>query len=73
MAKRIEYIDLAKGICIMLVVLLHIFGVLRILRASLLDKTPIKEPFTKEPKYVADDGHLIQFYLVDTNDVLSIC
>lgn len=26
MTKRIEYIDLAKGICIMLVVLLHVFG-----------------------------------------------
>ena len=32
--------------------------VLRILSASLLDKTPIKELFTKEPEYVADDGQL---------------
>ena len=26
MTKRIEFADLAKGICIMLVVLLHVFG-----------------------------------------------
>ena len=32
------------------------YEVLRILSASLLDKTPIKELFTKEPEYVADDG-----------------
>jgi hypothetical protein len=32
--------------------------VLRILSASLLDKAHIKELFTKEPEYVADDGHL---------------
>ena len=32
--------------------------VLRILNASLLDKTPIKELFTKEPEYVADDDQL---------------
>ena len=29
-----------------------------ILSASLLDKTPIKELFTKETEYVADDGQL---------------
>ena len=34
------------------------YEVLRILSASLLDKTPIKELFTKEPEYVADDGQL---------------
>ena len=34
------------------------YEVLRILSASLLDKTPIKEFFTKEPEYVADDGQL---------------
>jgi len=28
------------------------------LSASLLDKTPIKELFTKKPEYVADDGQL---------------
>lgn len=32
------------------------YEVLRILSASLLDKTPIKELFTKESEYVADDG-----------------
>lgn len=26
MTKRIEFVDLAKGICILLVVLLHVFG-----------------------------------------------
>ena len=34
------------------------YEVLRILSASLLDKTPIKELFTKEPEYVTDDGQL---------------
>ena len=34
------------------------YEVLRILSASLLDKAPIKELFTKEPEYVADDGQL---------------
>ena len=34
------------------------YEVLRILSASLLDKTPINELFTKEPEYVADDGQL---------------
>jgi len=34
------------------------YEVLRILSASLLDKTPIKELFTKEPEYVANDGQL---------------
>ena len=34
------------------------YEVLRILSASLLDKTPIKELFTKETEYVADDGQL---------------
>ena len=34
------------------------YEVLRILSASLLDKTPIKELFTKEPEYVEDDGQL---------------
>ena len=34
------------------------YEVLRILSASLLDKTPIKELFTKEPEYVVDDGQL---------------
>jgi hypothetical protein len=34
------------------------YEVLRILSASLLDKTPIKELFTKEPGYVVDDGQL---------------
>ena len=34
------------------------YEVLRILSASLLDKTPIKELFTKESEYVADDGQL---------------
>ena len=34
------------------------YEVLRILSASLLDNTPIKELFTKEPEYVADDGQL---------------
>ena len=34
------------------------YEMLRILSASLLDKTPIKELFTKEPEYVADDGQL---------------
>lgn len=34
------------------------YEVLCILSASLLDKTPIKELFTKEPEYVADDGQL---------------
>ena len=34
------------------------YEVLRILSASLLDKTPIKELFTKEPEYAADDGQL---------------
>ena len=34
------------------------YEVLRILSASLLDKTPIKELFTKKPEYVADDGQL---------------
>jgi len=34
------------------------YEVLRILSASLLDKTPIKELFTKEPEYDADDGQL---------------
>jgi len=34
------------------------YEVLRILSASLLDKTPIKDLFTKEPEYVADDGQL---------------
>ena len=34
------------------------YEVLRILSASLLDKTPIKELFTKEPEYIADDGQL---------------
>ena len=34
------------------------YEVLRILSASLLDKTPIKELFSKEPEYVADDGQL---------------
>lgn len=32
------------------------YEVLRILSASLLDKTPVKELFTKETEYVADDG-----------------
>lgn len=32
------------------------YEVLRILSASLLDKTPIKELFTKESEHVADDG-----------------
>ena len=32
------------------------YEVLRILSASLLDKTPIKELFTRESEYVADDG-----------------
>ncbi len=32
------------------------YEVLRILSASLLDKTPIKELFTKESEYVTDDG-----------------
>ena len=31
---------------------------LRILSASLFDKTPIKELVTKEPKYVASDSQL---------------
>ncbi len=44
------------------------YEVLRILSASLLDKTPIKDLFTKEPEYVADDGQLtLNFFLVDTN------
>ena len=34
------------------------YEVLRILSASLLDKTPIKELFTKEPECVANDGQL---------------
>ena len=34
------------------------YEVLRILSASMLDKTPIKELFTKEAEYVADDGQL---------------
>ena len=34
------------------------YEVLRILSASQLDKTPIKELFSKEPEYVADDGQL---------------
>ena len=34
------------------------YEVLRILSVSLLDKTPIKELFTKEHEYVADDGQL---------------
>ena len=34
------------------------YEVLRILSASLLDKTSIKELFTKEPEYVANDGQL---------------
>ena len=34
------------------------YEVLRILSASLLDKAHIKELFTKEPEYVADDGNL---------------
>ena len=34
------------------------YDVLRILSASLLDKTPIKELFTKEPECVANDGQL---------------
>ena len=34
------------------------YEVLRILSVSLLGKTPIKEVFTKEPEYVADDGQL---------------
>ena len=34
------------------------YEVLRILSASLLDKTPVKELFTNEPRYVADDGQL---------------
>ena len=39
------------------------YEVLRILSASLLDKTPIIELFTKEPEYVADDGQLTLNYI----------
>ena len=39
------------------------YEVLRILSASLLDKTPIKELFTKEPEYVANDGQLTLNYI----------
>jgi len=39
------------------------YEVLRILSASLLDKTPIKELFTKEPEYVADDGQLTLIFI----------
>ena len=42
--------------------------VLRILSASLLDKTPIKELFTKEPEYVADDGQLILNFILLLSD-----
>ena len=45
------------------------YKVLRIFSASLLDKTPIKELFTKEPEYVTDDGQLT-LNLVYTNDSL---
>ena len=36
----------------------YTYEILRILNALLLDKTPIKELFTKEHEYVADDGQL---------------
>ena len=39
---------------------------LRFLSASLLDKTPIKEFFTKKPGYVADDGQLTFNYILWT-------
>lgn len=34
------------------------YEVLRILNASLLDKTPIKQLFSKEPEHIAEDGQL---------------
>ena len=39
------------------------YEVLGILSASLLDKTPIKELFTKETEYVADDGQLTRNFI----------
>ncbi len=48
------------------------YEVLRILSASLLDKTPIKELFTKEPEYVADDGQLTLKFFVDTNELKNL-
>lgn len=45
------------------------YEVLKILSASLLDKTPIKELFTKEAEYVTDDGHFSLIFLVNTNEI----
>ena len=39
------------------------YGVLKILNSSLLDKTPIKELFTKESEYVVDDGQLSLIFM----------
>ena len=63
-AVRIQIYSAITAYCIVAIVehdlKLHrsTYEVLRILSASLLDKTPIKELFTKEPEYVADDGQL---------------
>ena len=63
-AVRIQIFSAITAYCMVAIVehdlKLHrsTYEVLRILSASLLDKTPIKELFTKEPEYVADDGQL---------------
>ena len=63
-AVRIQIYSAISAYCMVAIVehdlKLHrsTYEVLRILSASLLDKTPIKELFTKEPEYVADDGQL---------------
>ena len=63
-AVRIQIYSASTAYCMVAIVeqdlKLHrsTYEVLRILSASMLDKTPIKELFTKEPEYVADDGQL---------------
>ena len=63
-AVRIQIYSAITAYCLVAIVehdlKLHrsTYEVLRILSASLLDKTPIKELFTKEPELVADDGQL---------------
>ena len=49
------------------------YEVLRILSASLFDKTPIKELFANEPVCDTEDGQLtLNLFLVDTSDRLSV-
>ena len=49
------------------------YEVLRILSASLFDKTPIKDIFANEPVCDTEDGQLtLSLFLVDTSDPLSV-